>query len=179
MHGEDVALRKGTEEAQKVSEATEIVVHLKGSKTDQLNVGTTRNQYKTEEELCPVAACQRLFMEFPERFRGEEAKWPLMRWSSGKPVRREDIQHVLELSALAAGRCPAEMGSHSLRIGGATAMYHSTNDLARVRRFGRWASDCFHVYLWELHEPMKGVAREMSTDATELVKPKGEWRRIE
>ena len=148
LHGEDVTLRKGTEEAQKVSEATEIVVHLKGSKTDQLNVGTTRNQYKTDEELCPGTACQQLFMEFRERFRGEEAKWPLMRWSSGKSVRREDIQRVLELAALAARRCPSEVGSHSLRIGGATAMCHSTNDLARVRRFGRWASYCFHNYVW-------------------------------
>ena len=58
-------------------------------------------------------------------------------------------------------------------------MYHSTNDLARVRRFGRWASDCFHIYLWESHEPMKGVAKEMSTDVSELVKPKGGWKRVD
>ena len=137
--------------------ATELVVHLKGSKTDHLNVGTTRNQYKTGGALCPVEACQLLVTEFPERFRGEEAKKLLMRWGSGDFDQCEDLQHLLELAALAAGRCPSEVGSHSLHIVKATAMYHSTNDLARVCRFGKWASDCFHIYLWESHEPIKGI----------------------
>ena len=33
-------------------------------------------------------------------------------------------------------------------------MYHVVGDLQQVRRFGRWALDAFHVYLWESHEAM-------------------------
>eukprot|EP00974_Lingulodinium_polyedra_P120455 11175092-Lingulodinium_polyedra.AAC.1 len=65
------------------------------------------------------------------------------------------------------------MGSHSLRIGGATCLYHTVQDLGRVRRFGRWSSDCFHDYLWESHEAAKGLARQMALDVSELTVPKG------
>ena len=33
-------------------------------------------------------------------------------------------------------------------------MYHIVGDLQQVRRFGRWSTDTFHVYLWESHEPI-------------------------
>ena len=36
---------------------TEIVIRIKGSKTDELNVGCTRNQFCTGESLCKVEAC--------------------------------------------------------------------------------------------------------------------------
>ena len=56
-------------------------------------------------------------------------------------------------------------------------MYHSVPDLQAVRRFGRWASDAFHVYLWESHEQMQGISRRMALDVSELATPKEAWRR--
>ena len=50
-------------------------------------------------------------------------------------------------------------------------MYHVTDDLARVRRYGRWQSDAFHGYLWESHEPMKQIANRMAQDRSSLTKP--------
>ena len=127
----------------------------------------------------PSSSVCGLLPAFPARFHGSEAHLPLLRWSNGDFVRRGDMQEKLEIAAIAAGRDPVEVGTHSLRIGGATAMYHSVDDLQKVRRFGRWSSDCFHVYLWESHEPMKQVAKAMATDRTELMTPKGAWRRVE
>ena len=95
-----------------------------------------------------------------------------MRLQDGSALKREVVQHYLRLAAMAQGYDGDKMGSHSLRIGGATAMYHTTNDLQRVRRFGRWVSDCFHSYLWESHEHMQGVARAMATDDSELTAPR-------
>ena len=86
---------------------------------------------------------------------------------------------MLVVAAVAAGKDASEVGAHSLRIGGATAMYHSTDDLNKVRRFGRWASDVFHIYLWESHEPMRGVSKNMAEDASSLTKPKRQWKRME
>ncbi len=52
-------------------------------------------------------------------------------------------------------------------------MYHVVGDLQLVRRFGRGATDTFHAYLWESHEPMRPVSRKMAEYETELTKPKG------
>ena len=98
--------------------AEEVVINIKGSKTDQYNVGAIRNQYATETELCPVAAMRDLEEHFPQRVRGSEASLPIFRWASGAPIRREELQHYIEVAAIAAGMQADEVGSHSLRIGG-------------------------------------------------------------
>ncbi|CAK0867425.1 unnamed protein product, partial [Prorocentrum cordatum] len=143
-----------------------------GSKTDQYNVGTVRNQYATHSALCPVEALAAMQAQHPQRFDcGAEARLPLFRWASGVPVKREEVQHFLALAGLAAGLKREEIGSRSLRIGGATAKYRVTDDLAKVQRYGRWASDSFHAYLWETHEPQRDVARRMANDHSELTTP--------
>ena len=177
LHGDDISLRHNNEEIREISDATEVVIHIKGSKTDQYNVGTTRNQYKMGARLCPVQATTRIFVQHPQRMKGNETHLPVMRWEDGSPISRVSIQNLLELSAVATGQDPSEIGSHSLRIGGASAMYHSVPDLQAVRRFGRWASDAFHVYLWESHEQMQGISRRMALDVSELAAPKEAWRR--
>ena len=50
-------------------------------------------------------------------------------------------------------------------------MHHVVDDLKRVQRFGRWATDTFHIYLWESHKPMRPVARGMAEDRSELTQP--------
>ena len=102
---------------------------------------------------------------------GGERHLPLARWADGTHVRREDIQHLLGLAALSQGVDAPRIGSHSLRIGGATALYHVVNDLQVVRRYGRRASDTFHAYLWESHEAMEGLASKMAADRSEIVAP--------
>ncbi|CAK0910920.1 unnamed protein product [Prorocentrum cordatum] len=89
----------------------------------------------------------------------------------GTLIRRAEAQHFLTVAGLAAGLSREEIGSRSLRIGGATAVYHVTEDLSRVRRFGRWQSDAFHGYLWESHEPMKGISGKMARGTSSLTNP--------
>ncbi|CAK0889362.1 unnamed protein product [Prorocentrum cordatum] len=124
LHGEDVEPKKEGKRVASFQDADEMVIYIKGSKTDQLNVGTVRNHYRAGTSLCPIAAMERL-----------------------------------------------QGSSHSLRIGGATAMYHVTEDLSRVRRFGRWQSDAFHGYLWDSHEPMKGISGKMARGNSSLTNP--------
>eukprot|EP00969_Alexandrium_andersonii_P203509 8992428-Alexandrium_andersonii.AAC.1 len=61
----------------------------------------------------------------PRRFRGVEAGLPLFRLEDGGPLKRDLLQRYLSLAAGALGIPPTRMGSHSLRIGGATSMYLS------------------------------------------------------
>eukprot|EP00972_Heterocapsa_arctica_P045311 6688818-Heterocapsa_arctica.AAC.1 len=67
-----------------------------------------------------------------------------MRYANGEAVGRDEVQDLLRLAGIAVGQDPSRIGSHTLRIGGATAMYHALGDLQVVRRYGRWASDVFH-----------------------------------
>ena len=61
-------------------------------------------------------------------------------------------------------------------------MYHAIPDLERLKRFGRWKSSAVHVYLWEAHEPQKGLAEAMSAQEYQLTlgssnrrNPEGAW----
>ena len=172
LHGRDVVGRKEGVEQKGFSQADEVVIYIKRSKTDQLNVGCLRNLFATGEVLCPVEALKELEKCFPERTKGNQLDMPLFRYSEGSPVKREHIQYYLGLAAIAVGIPAEKMGSHSLRIGGATALYHSCGDLQRVRRFGRWESDTFHRYLWESHEHSKDLAKGMATDEGTLTVPR-------
>ena len=101
-----------------------------------------------------------------------EGDLTLFRLREGSVLKREAIAAVITLAAMAVGVDPEKMGSHSLRIGGATAMYHATQDLKLVQRYGRWASDAFMGYLWEAHEGQKGLAARMGRDDWQLTKAK-------
>ena len=173
LKGKDVEGRKDNKACNNMSEAEELVIYLTGSKTDQYNQGTVRNHFKSGDPvLCPVLAMAAMQRAFPHRFQGAEAGEALFRFQDGAPVQREDIQGLIQLAAIADGQASSRYGSHSLRIGGATAIYLSTKDLDHVKRFGRWSSDSFHGYLWEAHERQKGLASSMAAAEGQLLAPR-------
>ena len=45
------------------------------------------------------------------------------------------------------GEDPTEFGLHSLRIGGATALFQAGADPLVIRTMGRWSSDCYRLYV--------------------------------
>ena len=75
-------------------------------------------------------------------------------------IRSPGLRHA----ALGVGMDGDKMGSHSLRIGGASALYHATGEIETVKRYGRWSSGAFHKYLWDSAEQAKGVAKKMAED---------------
>ena len=163
----DVTPRKDGAACATFRDADEVVIFIKGSKTDQYNFGCCRNHYSTNNDLCPVRALAELERLAPHRWTAE-GNLPLFRNGEGEPIGRAEITTLLNEAAEAAGIHPSHIGSHSLRIGGATAMYHAVPDLERLKRFGRWKSSAFHVYLWEAHEPQKGLAEAMSAQEFQL-----------
>ena len=173
LKGKDVEGRRDNKACANVSEAEELVIYLTGSKTGQYNQGTVRNHFKSGDPvLCPVIAMATMQRAFPHRFQGAQAGEALFRYKDGTPVQRAEIQGLIQLAALADGQAGSRYGSHSLRIGGATAIYLSTKDLDHVKRFGRWSSDSFHGYLWEAHERQKGLASSMAAAEGQLLAPR-------
>ena len=83
---------------------------------------------------------------------------------------------VADLGLERNGLSPAQVGSHSLRAGGAMAMYLNNVPHDTVRKIGRWQSDTFLMYI---HEQIAAfahrVSKKMSTPITFhniLFKPK-------
>ena len=136
-----------------------------GSKTDKFNAGCYRVQSSTYNEICPVIAMAALQAAFPERWT-HEASLPLCRDS-----RRATLMLMVREAARlnGDGEAAGKLATHSFRIGGATALYHTTHDLHYVQRFGRWSTDCFHGYLWESVEKQKGVAQKMVTATDQVI----------
>ena len=54
---------------------------------------------------------------------------------------------IRQLMAAADEPDPSHFGTHSLRIGGATALFAAGADETVIRTMGRWSSDCYRLYV--------------------------------
>ena len=101
LTGRDVVPRCGGKEVKSFANADEIVIYIKGSKTDQFNAGCIRNHYRTDDAtLCPVAAMAKLQKRFPERWTNED-HLPLFRKASGKILPVTSLTNMAKESAAA------------------------------------------------------------------------------
>lgn len=57
-----------------------------------------------------------------------------------------DVVQAIKAAAAAVGEDPKNFGSHSLRSGGATALFNAGVDSLVVKKFGRWRSDAVERY---------------------------------
>ena len=53
---------------------------------------------------------------------------------------------------IAIGEDPTQFGTHSLRIGGATALFAAGADETVIRTMGRWSSDIHQLYVRACYE---------------------------
>jgi len=169
VRGIDVAFRSGTQfvPARQATQAEEVHVYQRQAKADQAGQGTSRLHTRIEgenAELCAVRALGALFEAFPERH-GKEAALPLFRWTDGTGVSRLFIRDLLRRAADDVGLPALRVQVHSLRLGGATALWAATGNLALVKRVGRWQSDAVHRYLQDDALIMKGMATLMARTA--------------
>lgn len=72
---------------------------------------------------------------------------PLFRRADGRPITHDDVNKILKKFAQDEGLNPAEFASHSLRIGGATAIFAAGGSPLVIRTMGRWSSDIYEIYV--------------------------------
>ena len=127
-----------------------VTVRIRGSKTDQYNLGCIRTQHESGDAgVCPVQAFRELFAAFPERRRGgSESHLPLFRLEQADGLKRSTLQAWLKRAAVANGFPPGRFGSHSLRIGGATDIYAEKGPASErlILERGRWDSVVGKIY---------------------------------
>ena len=172
LRGADVALKDGDggPAGPRPGDAEQAIIQYRKTKADQQAFGSCRGHYRAQDaELCPVEAFELLRAFAPERFRaGPESEKPLLRWRSGRVLKREDAQAALQRAAEAEGLPAARFKTHSLRIGGASALWHACGEVEAVKRWGRWSSTAFHGYLWDAAEQSKGISAAMAADNATL-----------
>ena len=159
----DLVPRLGGKPCGSFALADEVVLTIRGSKTDFMNRGETRNHFAAPRSLmCPLVALRMVEKHFPDRWAGHQRLLPFMRWQSGAPIKRGDVAAWLARCAEAMGERVEEINTHSLRAGGASALWAVFKDTGLVQRWGRWSSPAFHGYLWESRTASQGVAERMA-----------------
>ncbi|CAE8721383.1 unnamed protein product [Polarella glacialis] len=142
IRGCDLEGRLDGQPCSDFSAADELILAIRGSKTDKYNRGEAKNHFRVKDDLCVVTAVAQVQKFFPERFQGEE--W-LLAWDDNRPIRRMDLQREIARAAEAHGGSAHHVGSHSLRFGGASALWAAFRGSGLVKRWGKIASvqPCF------------------------------------
>ena len=78
---------------------------------------------------------------------GRAATTPMFRKANGSAFVTDDIRDIVRQICIAIGLDPMLFGAHSLRIGGATALFAAGADPIHIRTMGRWSSDCYRLYV--------------------------------
>ncbi|CAE7256585.1 unnamed protein product [Symbiodinium microadriaticum] len=141
-----------------------VTMQFRKTKTDQEAYGTCKTMYESGiPGICVVSALLEYRSIAPQRFdQGSEALQPLFRWSGGQMLKRTQVQDLLQRAARGIGLPPERFRSHSLRIGGASALFQATGEIELVKRTGRWSSSAVQRYLHDGETALKGAAAKMA-----------------
>lgn len=124
----------------------ELIVTIPGSKTDKYNQGQRLNVHYSADALNPIGLLLKMWRMRPGHFSSPERF--LFQGKDG-PLKREVVSKLLKDGAVRLGADPRNVAPHSLRAGGATAMYNAGYSTAEIQLRGRWVSDCWMIYIWQ------------------------------
>ena len=89
--------------------------------------------------------------------------------STNKPLKSSFVLKVVKQLMAAIGEDADEFGTHSLRIGGATALFAKGATPTVIRTMGRWSSDCYRLYVRACFEAsMEWTRKAGSAQVTDL-----------
>ena len=141
-----------------------VALQFRKTKTDQEAFGGCKTLYRSGvKDLCAVEALIEMRRMAPQRFdQGSEALKPLFRWANGQVLKRTQVQNILQRAAVACGLLKERFMSHSLRIGGASALFQATGEIEVVKRTGRWSSSAVQRYLRDGEVALRDMASKMA-----------------
>ena len=116
-------------------------MHHLGGKTCPLVIGAGG------EQVDAVAEVANLLRVDPAP-RDSSKETPLFRNPyTGKALKYEEIAEWTRKLMAAIGENPSQFGTHSYRIGGATALFSAGANETVIRTMGRWSSDIHRLYV--------------------------------
>ena len=159
-HGKTV---KGSE----VATSDEVVVMWGRSKTDIDGQGSVANVFEADHPLCLVRLLKKAHAMRPHHFSREDSYFFVL--DDGKVLHRDKVVDVLRRAAGKLGVPEEALSVISLRAGGASAMWHAGFTVDEIKRRGRWASECWRIYVWEGRERARNVATKMLSSVFSLM----------
>lgn len=90
---------------------------------------------------------------------------PLLVTDDGEVLRAAAVSRAVKEAAVAKGASAADADTHSLRAGGASAMWHAGYPPDRIQRRGRWLSECWKLYIWVSREDARDLGQRMTSQA--------------
>ena len=130
-----------------------ITVEIAKSKTDQYNEGEFKVLKAMVHKLCPV----KMFAKWIADGKGNIAGSKRI----STPGLRTRVAVLFRMAGTACGYDASRMGSHSIRSGGASAMFAAGYEVEVIKRWGRWLSSTFQQYLWRDQLIMSTIGRGM------------------
>ena len=94
---------------------------------------------------------------------GQEASTPMFRKPDGTAYTTDDIRAIVRQICFAINEDPLLFGAHSLRIGGATALFAAGAEPIHIRTMGRWSSDCYRLYVRACFEQTIAWTRKLGS----------------
>ena len=136
----------------------EVAIQFRRSKGDQFGAGGTRNLFVAGDPMyCVVTQLWQLACEK----KSCELSGPVMQWHRNRGVTRGQITGLLKQAAESLGLPTDRLATHSLRAGGATAMYDSGFSDTEISFHGRWSSEAWKVYVHRTIGRSRDLARRM------------------
>lgn len=122
-----------------------VSIQFRGSKSDQVGIGCTRTLNSSSTPwCCPVRAVYFLVKHHCNI--GAPPDTLLCRISLARDVQAATVTAALKDAARSVGENPVHFATHSLRSGGATALFAANVDSLSIKMFGRWSSDSYERY---------------------------------
>jgi len=138
--------------------ATSVSLELVGAKNDQFGRGSTRFLHASgHETICPVVAAK-LIHQIHIR---SPPSTPLAFLTPREVVSSQMVASLIKTAATLSGNGAATYSTHSLRIGGATALLDAGAGDLLIKFLGRWSSDAFQRYPAHRPQQTSGLARLM------------------
>ena len=161
----DITFRMEGKATKDPEKAEEIEVCIRASKTDQYGEGVHRVLTRTGGELCVVSALMTIF-KATTSIMNDAA--PLFQLPSGGMICRSTISDILKKAARDLGHSETGISSHSLRGGGATALYAANYSVEEICFFGRWTSDSWMRYVKMTRGRLASVAEDLEVVEVQL-----------
>ena len=139
---------------------------------DSKGQGFHRIMEQTGFRLCPLVAIREIIRankETWDQLLEKNQSIPLHSLGSGKSLKRGDVCRVLTRVAVESRLADIKVSPHSLRAGGATALFMNGVDRETVMQLGRWRSDAFLRYVNKSLGTQQGVTAAMLQKSVNLI----------
>ncbi|XP_075065178.1 uncharacterized protein LOC142152430 [Mixophyes fleayi] len=94
-----------------------------------------------DSEICPVSWCNKF-----EKIRPRGAE-PWLVHADKSPLSKFQFTDIFKRALVYAGLDPSRFGTHSFRIGAATAAAEEGSSVSAIKALGRWRSDAYKTYI--------------------------------